>query len=215
MTRTGSETASERLFREYLDHHGLEYDRDFVVGPTGKDVDFFVSQTVLCEVKELRRRQNPSDGEIEADVQIRNDLGKLSNKLKGCRLDKPAVLVTVNLECEPFLTGFSVVAAMRGDFGVLLEKSIGPPAEVRNTSGIIHLPRGHAALTKTHKTSISGVFVLDGAGRHVFFTNPYAAASAPDAFFPESTTVAVDRHGSAELARAYAEFTFWPVRRTP
>lgn len=43
------------------------------------------------------------------------------------------------------------------------------------------------------------------------FEKPDAATPVPASFFPGSTTVAVDRCGSAQHARASAALTFWPL----
>jgi len=67
------------------------------------------------------------------------------------------------------MTGFSVARALLGDVGAGFNE-IG-------RDHFHHLPRGNAALTSKHNTTISGVFVYDCEleGNHGIFLNPYAA----------------------------------------
>ena len=193
---------SESLFELYLDHLRLKYRRHVRVHGE-RNVDFCIEGNcpLLCDVKEIRPGAKDS-GEIDAYAHLREDLRELRKKFGPSRPSTPVLLVTVNFSGRLF-TGFSVARAMLGDVGAELSS---------NGRGEFHyLPRGNAAMTPSHHTVISGIFIFDCAseGNHALFPNPYAAHPIPVQCFPLVRRVAVARDATEEQLKALANVTFW------
>jgi hypothetical protein len=193
---------SEKLFKSYLDHLGLRHGRHvFVHGD--KNVDFYINgeTPVLCDVKKIRPSPTDPD-QIDAYSHLRDDLRDLRKKFGPSKPMIPVLLVTMNFSGRLF-TGFSVARAMLGDIGA----EISPDGR----SGIHHLPRGNAVMTRSHTTLISGIFVFDCApqGNHAIFPNPYAACPLPDGYFPLVKRVCVAKDATEADLKALANITFW------
>jgi len=193
---------SEGLFEAYLKHLRLGYRRHVPVHGE-KNVDFRVEgdTPVLCDVKEIRPSPTDPD-EIDAYSHLREDLRDLRKKFGPCKPEVPVLLVTVNFSGRLF-TGFSVARAMLGDVGA----DILP----HDRGDIRHLPRGNAAMTPSHSTLISGIFVFDctSEGNHAIFPNPYAAYPLPAQCFPLVRRIPVARDASEEGLKGLANITFW------
>jgi len=185
---------SEQLFEGYLKQHGLKYQRHFLVNennPNSANVDFRIksnANTVLCDVKEIKKPHQNIEGELGAYHNIRKDIKKLREKFRKNRPKEPCVLVSMNFS-SVFFTGFTVVKAMLGDIGVEFDKQT-----KQIISHIHHLPRGNAAMTKHQNRSISGVLVFERSNNnHYLFTNPFADNPVPKGFFPEVKIVHISK----------------------
>jgi hypothetical protein len=193
---------SESLFQSYLDQLQVGYERHVRVCDE-RNVDFRVEgdPPVLCDVKEIRPGLRATN-EIDAYAHLRRDLRNLREKFGPCRPDLPVLLVTVNFSGRLF-TGFSVARAMLGDAGAEFSPS--------GRGEFHHLPRGNAAMTSRHHTTISGVFVFDcnPIGDHALFGNPYAARPVPAQCFPLVRRIPVSRSAAEEDLNALANITFW------
>ena len=193
---------SEGLFKTYLDHLGLRYERHVPVHGD-KNVDFRVEgeTPVLCDVKEIRPSPTDPD-EIDAYSHLREDLRDLRKKFGPCKPVVPVLLVTINFSDRLF-TGFSVARAMLGDVGA----EISPDGR----GDIHHLLRGNAVMTRSHTTVISEIFVFDCVpeGNHALFANPYAAYPVPGQCFPLVRRIFVAKDATEERLKALANITFW------
>lgn len=207
-----SETDSERRFAEYLTRSGLSFERDHVVGPTGRNVDFFIHNAVLCDVKEVREGERTEEevrGEIiTVDRQIRRDIRRLREKFDRPPA-LPVVLVTMNYSDQVF-TGQEIVTAMLGDAGWTFAQS-----EHRVLSEVHHLPRGNAALTKSHNTAISGVLAFDVVlNLHAFFASPFASIPLQRNFFPDVDHLDIRRSSLSDADPALNARTYFSANLT-
>ena len=194
--------ASEGFFESYLNHLGLTYQRHVPVRGD-KNVDFRIEgdPAILCDVKEVRASAIGSP-DIDAYSHIREDLAELRKKFGPCRPRIPVLLVTVNFSARLF-TGFSIARAMLGDVGAEISPN--------GRGEFHHLPRGNAAMTRSHHTVLSGILLFDCGikGNHALFRNPYATHPVPDHWFPAVRRVIVDRDATEEHLKALANITFW------
>ena len=193
---------SEGLFKAYLDHLGLKHQRHVPVCGN-KNVDFRVEGTtpLFCDVKEIRPSPTDPD-EIDAYSHLREDLRDLRKKFGTYKPVIPVLLISINFSGRLF-TGFSVARAMLGDVGA----EISPDGR----GDIQHLPRGNAAMTHSHTTVISGIFVFDcvSEGNHALFPNPWAAYPVPDQCFPHVKRISVAKDATEERLKALANISFW------
>jgi hypothetical protein len=177
---------SEAEFAQYLEKHGLKYEREVKVDPG--DVDFVVysgGTTVFCDVKAVIKPPE-TPGNIEASKQIRKDIQKLRSKFKNPP-DHPCVLVAMNYSYPQIFTGFTIRTAMFGAVGILFQSLIS------ESSAMLHLLKGGAAFTDRQCTSISGILVIDYAGEHCYFHNPYARTPLLKGFFPVAAEFALKK----------------------
>jgi hypothetical protein len=180
---------SEALFVEYLEREGLQYERDYYIGPG--NVDFRVHMgplVVFSDVKEVRDSAKGVAGNIDAETHIRSDLRKLRRKFGAHAPQIPCLLVTMNFS-RKFFTGLTVARAMHGEIGLTYD------LVTRNRiSELHHLPRANASSTKKQNTGISGIFVFDWRhADHWIFGNPFARYPVPTASFPKTKYMMVER----------------------
>jgi len=198
----------EKLFEDYLTLHGLKYQRDLLVSGKG-NVDFHIqsdSHTILCDVKEIRDSIQKDDCELNAYINIRNDINKLRKKFGQNRPDLPCVLVSMNFSSS-FFTGLTVARAMLGDVGVYFDKE-----SKQIISPVRHLPSGNARMTENQNRTISGVLVFDRAGNyHCLFTNPFAEHPVPDGFFPNVQVVLLTKDSLCSQMQNLPNLIFWNV----
>lgn len=144
---------SEQVFAQYLDKHGLKYEREVKVDPG--DVDFVVSAhdvQVFCDVKAVVK-QPEMHGRVEAQKQIREDFRSLRKKFAKPP-EHPCVLVTMNYSTQLF-TGLTIRTAIFGNLQVEFQVR-----EDRVAASPMH-HAGSAGLTPKQNTSISGVLAID------------------------------------------------------
>jgi hypothetical protein len=190
---------SESLFENYLKKHNFSYDEEFPVNPG--NIDFKIDRDgfiVLCDVKEVRDRKQKSYALISPQNQIRNDIKKLRRKFGKQRPSLPVVLVTMNFGSN-FFAGFSVHTALIGDVSVNIK------------SELFQLPKGNAALTKSHNASISAVLVFDVRNQiqHVLFRNPFTYNPIPEDYFPVWKTIDLNPNASHDELKSLSVM-FWP-----
>ena len=104
---------------------------------------------------------------------------------------------------RPFVYWLLCARAMLGDVGAEITPN--------GRGDLHHLPRGNAAMTSSHHTVISGIFIFDcePEGNHALFLNPYAANPVPAQCFPLVRRVPISRDATEEDLKALANITFW------
>ena len=173
-----------------------------------RNIDFKIDRDgfiVLCDVKEVRDRKDMSYAVISPQNQIRNDIRKLRKKFGKQRPSLPVVLVTMNFGSNIF-TGFSVKTALIGDVGVYID------ATTKTRSELLHLPRGNAAFTKYHNTTISAVLAFDVKNQiyHCLFRNPFTHNPIPQDYFPVWKAIDLNPNANEENLKILSSLMFWP-----
>lgn len=198
---------SEKAFEDYLDNHGLTYERDFEVSETGKDIDFFVhasEQDVYCEVKEVRESSTLKPPRIYANRNIQNHMLKLRKKFRKRRPDHPLLLVSMNYSNQ-FFTGYTVAVAMLGQVGFTIDV---------NSDRVIepaHITGANAATTQEHNRSISGVFVYSKSQSiQNIYANPYAVHPISETTFPNTQIIKIHAGLSPQELMSLGDWRHWP-----
>jgi|WetSurSiteA1Bulk_404760.scaffolds.fasta_scaffold66968_2 hypothetical protein len=199
---------SENLFEDYLKKHKFSFEKEFPVSPG--NIDFKTEKggyIVLCDVKEVRDWNKGGYAQILPQDQIRSDIRKLRKKFGRQKPSFPVILISMNFGTN-FFTGVSIATALFGDIGF----TFGPVTKIN--SGIIHLNRGNAALTKHHNTAISAIFGFDvrNQQQHCLFINSFACNPLPNDYFPIWKIFNLKPYEIGNNLQELSDIIFWPIQ---
>lgn len=203
--------ASELLFEEYLRRQGISFSRDFPVN--SHNVGFQLikeTQTILCDVKEVRDPEVKLDPSVEkiggcfdAQDHIRGDIKKLRQKFNYPPLS-PLILVSMNFSSTIF-TALSVSRALMGEIGVIYDRDSGDVV-----FDLHHLHAGNASVTQKKNRSISGLLEFDVAGdNHCLFRSPYANYAVSPDFFSSIRVIDLQKNETPQTIIELSRTTFW------